>query len=517
MSASQSVPGPRALPVLGPTAQLLRFVLDPIAHVGRLFEQYGPIAQLVVGSPTRIVSTERKVPGTVFLYGPEYNRALLTNHTDFHKCALSGPLWPEEPLTARTRPLTRMLTGLFHANEADHRTQRRLLMPAFHRSRIESYRDEMVAVTDALLAEFRPGQIRDLRPDMMRVTLRIATSTLFGGDLGPLGLQIGHDLESWNANLRAANIVPFDLPFTPYRRWLDVSSNIDRRILEVIRIKRENPGDGRDMLSMLIEARDEGGAQLSEDELVGHAGVIFAAGHETSSNALSWTLLMLAQHPEILADLCDELSGKLRGAAAARSRDQRELAAIPTRADEPSHHRARQRAARLSNPGRHRGPEQHLPHPPHAGFVSRAAALPPRAVARTRPRTLRLQPLQRRPAHVHRRNLRVVRNQNRARALAATLSPRARSQPTHRSLLRNHHGPIAARLDARPTPRSPTSPPCADPRQYSRDGGSARGLTPSWRATRERALPGASRRCAREPHWVKSDLTPGRVQRAAPG
>ena len=315
MSASQSVPGPRALPVLGPTAQLLRFVLDPIAHVGRLFEQYGPIAQLVVGSPTRIVSTERKVPGTVFLYGPEYNRALLTNHTDFHKCALSGPLWPEEPLTARTRPLTRMLTGLFHANEADHRTQRRLLMPAFHRSRIESYRDEMVAVTDALLAEFRPGQIRDLRPDMMRVTLRIATSTLFGGDLGPLGLQIGHDLESWNANLRAANIVPFDLPFTPYRRWLDVSSNIDRRILEVIRIKRENPGDGRDMLSMLIEARDEGGAQLSEDELVGHAGVIFAAGHETSSNALSWTLLMLAQHPEILADLCDELSGKLRGAA----------------------------------------------------------------------------------------------------------------------------------------------------------------------------------------------------------
>ena len=50
---------------------------DPIAHVGALFEEYGPIAQLVVGSPTRVVSTERNVPGTVFVFGPEYNRALL--------------------------------------------------------------------------------------------------------------------------------------------------------------------------------------------------------------------------------------------------------------------------------------------------------------------------------------------------------------------------------------------------------------------------------------------------------
>jgi len=292
----------------------LRFLLDPIAHVGSLFDKYGPIAQLVVGSPTRVVSTFANVPGTVFVFGPEYNRALLTNHTDFHKCALTGPLYPEEPLSPRTRPLRRTLTGLFHANEADHRTQRRLLMPAFHRSRIESYRDEMVAVTEALLAEYRPGTTRDIRPDMMHVTLRIATTTLFGSDLGELGLQIGHDLESWAATLRAANIVPFDLPLTPYRRWLDLTSSIDRRMLELLRLKRENRGSGRDMLSMLIEARDEGGAQLSEDELIGHAGVIFAAGHETSSNALSWTLLLLAQHPRILADLCDELSGKLRGA-----------------------------------------------------------------------------------------------------------------------------------------------------------------------------------------------------------
>ena len=315
MVASLSVPGPRALPVLGAVVELLRFIADPIEAVGRLFRDYGQIAALAVGSPTRLVSTKPGAPGTVFVYGPEYNRALLTNHADFHKCALTGPLYPEQPLTARTRPLTRTLTGLFHVNEAEHRQHRRLLMPAFHRSRIESYRDEMVAVTESLLSEYRAGTTRDVLPDMMRVTLRIATSTLFGADLGDVGLRIGQDLAAWAHTLRGAAVLPFDLPGTPYRRWLDLSSNIDARMTEVIREKRTERGSGRDMLSMLIEARDEGGAQLTEDDLIGHAGVIFAAGHETSSNALSWTLFLLAQHPRVLADLCDELTGKLHGNA----------------------------------------------------------------------------------------------------------------------------------------------------------------------------------------------------------
>jgi cytochrome P450 len=315
MSALLPVPGPRALPLLGATRELLSFVTDPIGHVGALFRDHGPIVQLAVGRPTRVVSTERDTPGTVFVRGAELNRELLTNHADFHKCALTGPLYPEQPLTPRTQPLTRMLTGLFHVNDGAHREQRRLLMPAFHKSRIESYRDEIVAVTDELLAEYRSGTIRDVKPDMMRLTLRIATTTLFGSDLGERGLRIGRALASWSATLRGAAIFPFDLLGTPYRRWLDLSHTIDAQMIEVIREKRHASQPGRDMLSMLIAARDEAGGKLSEDELIGHAGVIFAAGHETSSNALSWTLLLLTQNPQLQRDLCDELSSELRGDA----------------------------------------------------------------------------------------------------------------------------------------------------------------------------------------------------------
>jgi cytochrome P450 len=315
MAASLTVPGPRALPLLGASAEVARFLLDPIGAIGRLFRLHGPITSLVVGARTRVVSTETNVPGTVFLYGPELNRALYTNHADFHKCGLPGPLYPREPVSPRKRPITRMLTGLFHVNEGEHKQQRRLLMPAFHRSRIEGYRDEMVATTEALLEKYRPGTIRDIRPDMMEVTLRIATTTLFGTDLGERGLQIGRDLEEWSVVFRGAAIFPWDLPGMPYRRWVDLSHAIDDGINHVIREKRKERAPGRDMLSMLLEARDEDGAQLSEDELVGHAGVIFAAGHETSSNALSWTLFLLAQHPRVMADLCDELRGKLHGDA----------------------------------------------------------------------------------------------------------------------------------------------------------------------------------------------------------
>jgi cytochrome P450 len=314
-AASLTVPGPRALPLLGATAEVARFLWDPIGAVGRLFRLYGPITSLVVGARTRLVSTEPDVPGTVFLYGPELNRALLTNHADFHKCGLPGPLYPQEPVSPRKRPVTRMLTGLFHVNESAHKEQRRLLMPAFHRSRIESYRDEMVATTEALLSKYRPGTTRDIRPDMMEVTLRIATATLFGNDLGEDGLRIGRALEEWSVVFRSAAILPLDVPGAPYRRWLDLAHQIDAGIHRVIDEKRKHPGAGNDMLSMLLDAQSEDGTRLSEDELVGHAGVIFAAGHETSSNALSWTLFLLAEHPRVMADLCDELSGKLHGGA----------------------------------------------------------------------------------------------------------------------------------------------------------------------------------------------------------
>jgi cytochrome P450 len=109
-----------------------------------------------------------------------------------------------------------------------------------------------------------------------------------------------------------------DLPGLPYRHFLDLTHAIDRETVSILRAKRASTSkDAKDMLSTLLAARDEDGSALDEDELIGHTGVIFAAGHETSTNALAWTLLLLSQHETIAAELREEIDAVLRGAAPA--------------------------------------------------------------------------------------------------------------------------------------------------------------------------------------------------------
>jgi cytochrome P450 len=313
--ARLDVPGPPPTRWAGALGNVFHFVRDPIAYADRLFAEHGRMACIARGRSTWLVATDARPPGTVLLYGAELNRQLFSQHSLFHKSALSGPLYPQGTPSARRRPLSRMLTGLFAVNDDAHRSQRRLLMPAFHKSRIESYRDDMVAITEAVLDGFRPGQMRDVRLDMNELTLRIVTRTLFGSDLGVRGVELGRKLQRWLDLFKFAGAAPLDWPGLPYRRWLDLTHAIDRDTRRIIADRRLQLNGASDILAALLQATDEQGLALDEDELIGHVGVLFAAGHETSSNALCWTLALLSQHPDVAAALDDELAGTLRGAA----------------------------------------------------------------------------------------------------------------------------------------------------------------------------------------------------------
>jgi cytochrome P450 len=65
---------------------------------------------------------------------------------------------------------------------------------------------------------------------------------------------------------------------------------------------------------MLIQAHDEDGTRLTDNDLIGQTTALFIAGHETTASALTWTLFLLDQHPQVLRDLLDELDGTLHGA-----------------------------------------------------------------------------------------------------------------------------------------------------------------------------------------------------------
>jgi cytochrome P450 len=72
-----------------------------------------------------------------------------------------------------------------------HRQHRRLMMPAFHKKRIERYYRTMVALTEETLNHWKAGEGRNIQQEMMSLTRRIATQTLFGQDLPDGGTESG--------------------------------------------------------------------------------------------------------------------------------------------------------------------------------------------------------------------------------------------------------------------------------------------------------------------------------------
>jgi cytochrome P450 len=310
-----NIPGPPAL--LGGRGNLLQFLLDPLNQAATMFEQYGPVVALARGTRTNLISIDPYCPGTIFITGAEQMRAVAAQHDIFYRYSAAGTFYPVPDAPARLQPLREWGSGLFNVNGDTHRSQRRLMLPAFHRKRVDGYRDMMVAATNAMLATWHAGEVRNMHHDMMALTMRIATGALFGAELAEDGERVSEKIaESLRLFMQPlTGMLRYDIPGLPYHRFLNLAGEISAGMRQMIARKRTHGADQGDVLAMLLAARDEEGQPLGETELAGHVALLFAAGHETSSNALTWTLFLLAQHPQIAATLHDELSSILQGTA----------------------------------------------------------------------------------------------------------------------------------------------------------------------------------------------------------
>ena len=263
------------------------------------------------------MSASRGTDRYVFAFGPECNQQVLGNPSLFH--ALDAKSLPVRIPSGS--PLSRLYSGLHQMNGAKHRQQRRLMTPAIHRDRIAAYRDDIVVLTERALEGWRPGQRRDVLRETRSLALSVAVKTRLGLDPDREGKAIRDLLESWLDLIfsPAALLLPFDVPPLPYHRLLRLSGLLEREIGAVIGRKRAGCRDQEDVLSKLIEAHDEDGARLTDEELIGQTAALFVAGHDITARTLTWTLFLLSQHPRILSELLDELGGLLRGDAPART------------------------------------------------------------------------------------------------------------------------------------------------------------------------------------------------------
>jgi cytochrome P450 len=207
--------------------------------------------------------------------------------------------------------------GLLTSDGDFWRRQRKLAQPAFHRDRIAGYGKTMIDLTLSTIERWKDGEPRDAHTDMMALTLDIVGKTLFGADVGSRAREIGECLE--HVSERYADTIAMAVPHwdklpTPLnRRFRAAVVRLDGIMRELLASHRAGKtGDGHDLLSMLMAARDDDGSGMSDDQLRDEAITILLAGHETTAIALSFTWLLLSQNPEVRARLeaeVDEVFG----------------------------------------------------------------------------------------------------------------------------------------------------------------------------------------------------------------
>ena len=181
--------------------------------------------------------------------------------------------------------------------------QRRLVQPAFSKARVESYAPAMVDCTQRMLAGWHAGQTRDLHREMIELTMSIAGRTLLGIDVGERFDEVVSCLEGvmvdFLARFRSAVPLPFWWPSPANLRLKGTIRRLDA-ILQHLIEQRRATGGGDDFLSLLLAARDEqDGRGLANRQVRDEVMTMFLAGHETTANALSWTWLLLGQHPHV--------------------------------------------------------------------------------------------------------------------------------------------------------------------------------------------------------------------------
>ncbi len=187
------------------------------------------------------------------------------------------------------------------------RRQRRIANPAFHHDRIAHFSEVMVRcaeeAADSWAEAMASGEPLNVAREMMRLTLRVIGFTMLSTDVGSAASSVGSALDDLLHvtihRIKDIVVAPLAFPTPGNRRFLKARATLDEVVLGIIAERRREGATGKgDLLEMLMTARDpETGEGMTDAQLRDEAMTIFTAGHETTANALAWTLYLLSLHP----------------------------------------------------------------------------------------------------------------------------------------------------------------------------------------------------------------------------
>jgi cytochrome P450 len=294
MSAVAIPPGSSGAPLLG---HMLPFRRDPAGFLLRTARQY---------------------PGELVRFRPGPRDVYLVKHPDLIKEVLVTRQHDFSKSRALQWAKLFLGEGLLTSEGEFHTRQRRLAQPAFHRQRIAGYGADMVRHGMQARERWTAGQALDVDAEMMRLTLAVASSTLFGTDVAAEAAEVREDVGT------ITSLFPrFSLPFFGLIQKLPLPSNarfdravarLDALVYRLIADRKHGGGDRGDLLSLLLLAQDEeSGGGMTDRQLRDEVMTLLLAGHETTSNALTWTWYLLSQNAEAEARWREELRAVLAG------------------------------------------------------------------------------------------------------------------------------------------------------------------------------------------------------------
>lgn len=303
MSTERTPYLPSGLPFVGVLLHLRR---DPLGTFTRLAREHSGLVQLkknwfFVSSPTDV---QRVLAGPIAYTKGAFSRAVSRTTVD---------------------PLQEALgEGLLTSEGEAWKRQRRLSQPAYHKQRMRTLVPAMVGAAQALVDRWagaaQRGESIDAVEEMRRVGLDTMGRTLFsipiGGDADEFGAALGESVVITNEKFWSLLPNPAWLPTARNRRWRKLMDTINSGVSRLIEQRRQSSSEHSDMLSIYMSVRDEqSGEGMSDKQLRDEMMTLLIAGHDSTAQALCWTLHLLARHPEAQRRVRAEVEEVLGGRA----------------------------------------------------------------------------------------------------------------------------------------------------------------------------------------------------------
>jgi retinoid hydroxylase len=273
------------------------FALYPLPLLLDGYDRFGP------------VFTMRVFHGnSVFMIGPEANHYMTVSHA-------SNFSWRD----GHMGDLTPLLgDGLLTIDGEFHRRSRRIMLPAFHREAIARALATMNDEIDRALGDWHDGARIDIYHWVRRLALRIAMRALFGLDPDAAGARIDvarrfeEGLGFW---ARDYWLQVLRGPGSPFSQMRNARRALDGVIFDEITRRRRARSRGEDVLSLLLDAVDEDGDRLTDQQIRDEVMTLLFAGHDTTTSTIAFMFYELARHPEIASALREEQQGDRPDAA----------------------------------------------------------------------------------------------------------------------------------------------------------------------------------------------------------